>query len=279
MNQVARIFVVINLVLAAAFLMGAATFLKQSEDWKGKYDGLEVDMNAQLDDKAQQINDLDAEVRRLNDDKQRLSNEVATLQGTSSNLETQLQASNEAKSTAESAEQTAAATIARLTEQIGTLTAQGGDTTELIDKYRNDAADQLARAAAADDARAAAAADADSKGREIAALNRRIELLNSELSDTKAKLGTYVAAYPPPSRPAQPKIDGTVVRYDRDTDLVELSVGKNQGVQRGFTFDIIHGRDYVCTVRVDRVGDNTSVASIEVRVGRPQSGDRVTKLI
>lgn len=278
MNQVARVFVVINLVLAAAFLMGAATFLKQNEDWKGKHGQLQDDMQAQLDDKAQQINDLDAEIRRLNDDKTRLSNEVSTLEGTRSNLETQLQAANEAKQTADSAAQTASATNGRLTEQIGSVTAQMQDFSSLIERYRNEAADKLAEASAANEARAAAAADADQKGREIASLGRQIELLNGQLSDTQAKLASYVSVYPPPARPSQPKIEGTVVRFDRDTDLIELNIGKNQGVQRGFTFDITRGSNYVCTVRVDRVGDNTSVASIEIQVTRPQSGDRVTKL-
>ncbi len=47
MNQVARIFVVINLFLAAGFLMAAATFLKQNDHWMQKHGELKTQSDAE----------------------------------------------------------------------------------------------------------------------------------------------------------------------------------------------------------------------------------------
>ena len=55
MNTVAKILIVVNLILAAAFLMSASNFLGQQDLWKAKHEVDTADLQEQLELKQAQL--------------------------------------------------------------------------------------------------------------------------------------------------------------------------------------------------------------------------------
>ena len=78
----------------------------------------------------------------------------------------------------------------------------------------------------------------------------------------------------------EPRIDGSITRFDVGTNLVEVDKGIPDGVKLGHVFDIVRGDNFICAVVVDRVDEKRSVGHIEVHGtnGNPQPGDLATKL-
>ena len=53
-----------------------------------------------------------------------------------------------------------------------------------------------------------------------------------------------------------PSIPSRVLAVDKDVNLVMLSVGRNDGVKKGYQFSIYRGDKYVGKVRVEKVYDD-----------------------
>ncbi len=281
MNQVARVFVVINILLSAAFLMAAATFLHQSTNWKQIAADTET---AKMDsEKAlnHQIAQLDTDIKNLQDD---LNSRKAKVNSLNSDLSA---AKTEASNALEQKNQTerkftllqethnqAVSKLAALTDSVGGLEAR-------IETYRaaREAAQDKERDALAEQARIAAVRETLKKAK--AALENNVKDLQGRLNSTMTELLAYRGAYPPPNNKSQPVVNGQVIRFDAGTNMVQVNKGANDGVRLGHRFDIVHGSDFVCTVMIDYIDGSTSVGHIAVPSttgASPISGDKATKL-
>ncbi|HGY90062.1 MAG TPA: hypothetical protein ENK43_02690 [Planctomycetes bacterium] len=280
MNQVARVFVIINLLLSAGFLLAAATFLQQSTDWKAKEMTARNEMSNLEQEKAREISELNAEIQRLNQAKQMLTDKVSAKENEITDLKARRDALQEQKNGAERAAQQLRGDVTKLTGQVEELRGIYSQLHDLIERYRTRAEEAQKAAAQAQQKQAELAKLADERAGEIHNLKTTLESIQQTLSRTEAKLATYVAIYPPPAEAVQPKIDGFVVRFDGATQLVEINRGSKHGVKIGHVFDLVRGNSqYICTVRADRVGPDSCVCSIEIKTGRwPQAGDLATKL-
>ena len=280
MNQVARVFVVINLLLSAGFMMAAATFLKQNEDWKKQHETVseeKVQLTAQKD---QEISALDADIKALKEDVQRKDGVVAGLESDKSDLDTRLKAADEQKNQAQRNQQQVNSSCTTLTAKVGELTDSVKGLEALIERYRERAETESSRADDAEKARVDSETMKDQKIREINDLNNELAMLKKELLATSVELATYKTHYPPPALKDQPKIDGQITRFDQGTNLVQVNRGKSAGVALGHLFDIVRGDQFICAVIVDRVDDENAVGHIEVHGtnGQPRAGDTATKL-
>ena len=63
---------------------------------------------------------------------------------------------------------------------------------------------------------------------------------------------------------AMPDIDAEVVEVDNDLGFVILSAGSEQGVTKGFTFQIYRGKDYLGEVEVDSLWNKRCAAKIKL---------------
>ena len=76
---------------------------------------------------------------------------------------------------------------------------------------------------------------------------------------------------------APPDRNGTVLVVDRPSDLVEVSIGFDDGLRDGHLLDVTRSGRYVGRLRVRRTEPNRSVAEIltDYHQGSIQEGDRV----
>jgi len=281
MNQVARVFVVINLLLGAAFLAAAATFLKQSDDWKAKFNEGEVAHATVVDGKDAEIRAQRADIQRLSDDISKKSDHVSTLKSDKDSLQDQL---NKAVETAaerlkdkDSLSTKHGAALTRLDEISGHLSTLDG----LVDKYKDQAVKALEGEQGAIKDKVAAIADRESVRETVRQRDSAIKDLQGQLAERTAILTTYTNVYPPPGAAERKKINGQVLQYRAASNVVQINAGKDKGVIVGHEFDILRGSQFICTVKVDRVQDSTCVGHMtKVRAGNrtPRGGDQATTL-
>lgn len=281
MNQVARVFVVLNLLLAAGFLMAAATFLHQTQDWKSQYGEKDNELTAANEASAQQLAERDAEIKRLNDDLATQKGRVTELESQVADTKGRLQAADEQKNQAQRMQQQVVQTNAQNASTIGELKDRVGGLEALIDRYRTRSEEENNLRREAEVAKSEATEQLEAAKRNIDDLNGQMERLNKRLGDVNTELSNYKGAYPPPTLRNQPRVDGSVIRFDAGTNMVQVNKGRSSGIAQGHMFDIVRGDDYVGTVRITYIDDNTSVGHVEIpglKGLSPMAGDTATKL-
>ena len=280
MNSVARVFVVLNLILAAGFLLAAGTFLHQNENFKGQ-------LTSEKQKHSEVISTLTAEKQGIQDDLNRVQNDlnrtkgtVTTLESEKSSMTTRLEGEQRERRNVESTLKTLQDTHSATTTQIGELRNELKSLREQVDTYRNASLADRDRALEALSETAAAISARDDFEAQLNAITDQRGVLMKEFEALSQEHAKWVGAYPPPPAGDAPKIDGQVLRYDAATNLVEINRGSSNGIKIGHEYDVVRGAEFICTIRIDRVEDARSVGSIDVRMpGRqPRSGDRATKL-
>ena len=280
MNVVARVFVGLNLILAAGFLMAAGTFLHQQQVNKETLEERETELLADIEQKKNDLLARDTQITNLQNDFDRSKATITTLEGEKTNLTTKLEGEQREKRNVERSLQTLQGTHDALANQVGEMKGELGTLREQVDTYRNQSIEDRDRAREADVARAEAVTARDQVSALLAATKDGKGAVEKILAAANNELGRYKAVYPPPPTGDAPKIDGQVLRYDAATKLVEVNRGSSQGLRIGHEYDVVRGADFICTIRIDRVEDQRAVGSIKVPMpGRqPRSGDRATKL-
>ncbi len=262
MSTIGRIFTILNVFLAAAFLGFAATNLGAHQSWKKRHDDLDTKSKQELEQKNAQLNDANAK--------------LAT-------TESSLLSSDQRVTTAN-------AEITRLNGQLTDQTkrasdneAKLGELAKLLDTYNEkltemhtarEAADAKADAATeaqhqAEDAQAAALAaqgeaegQRDTANKTIADLERDLNTEKQTHQATQTKLASLVAktGVTLEEIESQPDVRGAVTNVSTPSEaggmvLVSINKGLTDGVKRGMTFEIWNGNTYKGTVRVDSVRD------------------------
>lgn len=281
MNQVARVFVVINLLLAASFLAAAATFLKQSDDWKGQYNQAETDHATALNAKDSEIKTQQEDLHRYKEDVSKLEKRVDSLKSDKTTLQTQLDSANgssaDSKRREEALQSTHDGAVARLNE----ITNHLGTIDGLVDKYKDEAVKAMSARDEAIKERMAAVASLENERDTVHQRDKDIVALKGQLNEKAAVLTTYTNVYPPPGATVRKKIDGQVLQYRAASNVVQINAGKSKGVVVGHEFDILRGSQFICTVKVDRVEDDSCVGHMtNIRSGSqtPRGGDQATTL-
>ncbi|MEE9394702.1 MAG: hypothetical protein V3W41_19595 [Planctomycetota bacterium] len=280
MNAVARIFVVINLLLAGGFLLAAATFLHQNTKWKEELAKVEATAEANKRDLNGQITNLQTELTGSRTDLNSAKQNVTAVENDKSNLETRLVAEERGKLSAERQLTQAGGNMSTLTNNFeglkGTLDTLKGQ----VDTYRQQSIDAMAAKAKAESVATEANVKADAMDAVNAKLKDNLMLASADNGKLSAMLKRYQELYPAPAAKAQPKVDGAVVRFDVGTQLVEINKGRSDGIAHGHEFDIVRGTTFIGTVRISRVEVGSSVGSVYIPSPghQPRAGDTATKL-
>lgn len=258
MTQVARVFVFLNLVLAAAFLAAAATFL-----------GLQKEYTQALEDKKQELEAFQAQAAS---EKEALDNTISDLrraQGTLTNEKTQVDADLRA---AQGEIADLKGQVSEKDNQIRTLGAGQQTLSTAVDALRGDknnlqgqvddanekARNAVARQTEAVDAKEAAEAEAANLRSRI----NDLEVANNEQSEKIADLENVIAVataagFSLEGALAMDPVSGQVLNYDAQTKLVQVNRGSAQGVQRGYTLDLTSNGRYLGRMKVDGMTANT----------------------
>jgi len=282
MSQVARVFVVLNLLISAGFLFAAATFLALNNDYKSQ---LEAEVEAHEkdnQDRDDQIKDRDNEVDRLKQQVSALTEQKGTLTGTVTAQETQIKSLNSDKSnlTSENARliQTNgehATSVQELQKANNDLRSQNDGLAKENRAKTKEAADAVAAKEAADKEIEQHKATIHEHEKTIAAQKEAGSQKDMMIAYAKSKGVDFEKIE------MMPPLSGHVVNADNNLKLVQINIGKTNGMVRGAVFDVVRGSSYIGRMRVDTVFDNQSAGLLTIVADGQMVmvGDRVTNTL
>ncbi|MFN0243431.1 MAG: hypothetical protein ACKVWV_11115 [Planctomycetota bacterium] len=261
MSSIGRILIIVNLVLAAAFVGWAANATSAYTGYKTKYD---AEVAARTGEKAQLTKDL--------------STARADAQAAQEKMNQSIAARDDAQNEAKRLKDDLDKETTRNRELNGNLEKIANTLTEIessksklqADKDRalqaQMEAEKLATTAAAAQMKAEEAqSEAESKLRSVESqiadleiaktrLDKEVSSLTTRLETLRDATGGTVAA----AMPAMPLIEARVLNVDTSVKpgLVAVNVGEAAGVQRGFTFEVYEGKTYKGQIRIEYVHPN-----------------------
>lgn len=282
MSSVGRIFLVLNLFLAAAFLGWSANVVSVGQDWKGKYEDKVTEAETAAQEAADEQARLAAMNQTLEREKADASEERDDLQGRVTGLENDLAQANTENAELRASIEGINSTLGDYNSTIASVSSDKDDAIERahsMERERDDAmeAQQAAELAQADAERRLETANLqiDDLRMELVAVNESLSQRTTELESLVAYTGTTLQDIL-----NVPKINGEVVtvKSEGGVELVALNVGASNDVKQGMAFEIYDGIDYKGRVRVRHLMDTKCAAEIIFSVDGETiaSGDKAT---
>jgi len=282
MSSIGKIFAILNVALAAAFLGWAVNLVESGNDYKGQLTAANTSHAEELASLNEELGSLREQLNQAKDQQRTHREEAARAKDRAGSAEAQLQQ-------AENAGAQLRGDISKLTD----INAGFKATIENLEKGKTDAlktasqsttqrddavrAQQQAERAMRDAQEAMAAAE-----RRIATLEADLVAVRSEAKSLDTQLQTLLAQTNTSLSDirAVPLIEGAVleVRTNVPPGLVALNVGSDNGVQRGMTFEIYGPNSYKGQVRVTSVLPDKCSAQVTLQnQGTSMArGDRAT---
>ena len=254
MSTVAKFFVVLNLLLAVAFLGAASTFLSYVDSYRKKLGDEEERHNATKGEMQRQKADYENRLTEAVNAKNASDNAKSTAEGARDRLATayagmkeQYDILNSAQQKAISALVVAQKTIQDATESNKTLTQEH---TKLLEAANaaNDAKNAAVKAQHALEGNLSNAQE------QIQDLQAKLTTTSEELRQVSFRLSGILASNPGLGEgAAQPAQEGKVLAVDNNANVVVISLGAEDGVKAGFRYTVSRGSSYVTTIEITDV--------------------------
>ncbi|MBI5431538.1 MAG: hypothetical protein HZA52_01775 [Planctomycetes bacterium] len=275
MSTIGKIFIILNALLAAAFLGYAVHSLGKTKQVMEDHKKVLAERDAKVADQDKQIADLSTRLNGEAGAKAEARAEAVNNKDLADRNQRDLDASKDEASKLKSQ-------LDKISESLGGFNTTNQDLIAAKDKAFTEARDaEKARDQAleekmaaetarrdAEDALAAANVEIEGLKTEVASAGQSIDDLNTKLSTVVAVTGVDIGKIA-----AQPQIDGAVmgISYDIKPGLLTLNVGSDAGVTAGMTFEIYRGSTYKGQARVQKVLNNMCSALIT----RPVAGQTI----
>lgn len=275
MSTIGKIFIILNALLAAAFLGYAVHSLGKSKEVMEGHKKVLAERDTKIAEQDKQIADLAARLNGETGAKDAARAEAANNKDLADRNQRDLEAAKDEASKLKSQ-------LDKISESLAGFNSTNQDLIAAKDKAVADARDaEKARDQALDEKMSAEKARRDAEDQlaaanveiedlktQVAAASKNIDDLNTQLSTVVAVTGVDISKIT-----SQPQIDGAVmgVSYDIKPGLVTLNVGSDAGVTAGMTFEIYRGDKYKGQVRVQKVLNNMCSALI----ARPVAGQTI----
>lgn len=280
MSPIGRIFIVLNLLLAAVFLGWAGNNVATSHQYKTKYEAevaahatTESEFETQVSDLRVQLDTKSAEADTARSERDDASRDRDRLTQENSNLQRQLSEANATNDKNAAAISDIQATLDTINTQKDEAVARAREAEIARDEALATAQEAGSRSEDLEARNAALQNDIKDLNGTIAGLNREVSSLDTQLATLVDVTGVSVADIA-----AQELINASVLQavYDIKPGLVALNVGSDSGVKRGYTFEIYDGAQYKGQVRVENVrADMCTALILRTEQGQTiQSGDK-----
>jgi len=275
MSPIGRIFVVLNLILAFAFLGWAGQALSTTENYKKDLETAKAAHAAEVSKKDEEISKLTVDLNGATEQQRQFHSERDQKTAEADGLRREL---DELKSRHDGLQASLKKIEATLGDYNSTITQLGQQKDAAVEKA-NDAQRERDSAVSEKDAAEMARRDAEEAQKNaetrIADLEKERGLLMEQISDldtrmakvvemTGANLGDIVAP---------PKIEGYVLEVNRDLKLVVINKGAKDLVKPGYSFSIYRGSQYKGQVRINSVQDGLASGIIEGEKSPITKGD------
>jgi hypothetical protein len=279
MSTVAKILVVLNLVLAAAFLASAAAFLGYQDHWSAKHATLEKDL-------ARVTAEKDAKIKEQGDQMGRLSRQATEAGEARSAAEAKSQALQAENALLAEAHKTATANLASATRSLEAAQVTIQANQQMINTLQDARQKATEQVQVANDAKDAAVRQANQTEVAKENLQREKDALVAENADLQKQLqsarfeNAALRSSPgaegvPTEQP--PTLSGRVMAADEAANVVVISLGEEDGVRVGFRYLVARGDQYVATLEVTKVEAKKSAAKSlkDLQKSAPRAGDTV----
>ena len=259
MSMFAKIMVVVNFILAVAFLAAAGTLLGAAEDYKGKYEAYK---SAATQEKVDLNNQITAAQNKMAEVQGRFNDADKAAKSAESQLK-QLQDSN---SQLQEANRQTRASLDKLAGAQTDLQSRLADLNKQLDAVRGDLSTSEAARKETDaknkaqaDEIARLTQDKETAEKSLAANEAAMKAINDQLDEKMTLLARYKTEKGSlTGAVAMKDVKGVVQAVDNKVDIYVISVGSKDNVQVGYEFTIYRGSEYVSTIVIDKVFPNYS---------------------
>ena len=285
MSAIGRIFIVLNLILSAAFLGWAAQAMGSADNYKEQLAQAVADQEAALAEKENELSALRVQKNDAQEEGRGFRDQRDQATAAKDGLESQLAEAKRANAAMQGELANIASTLGDYNDTIAQLTREKDAATQRAHEAENERDDATQSAQDAEMARRDAAEAKEAADVEIASLQEDSTRLDAKISELEATISTIVAVtgVDPSNVTVVPQLEASVLssRTDLDPGLVMLNKGKADGVKRGWTFHIYRGGRYKGQVRVEDVQDKfCSAVVVGLHQGEPiTTGDMATTVL
>lgn len=270
MSTIGKIFTVLNLILAAAFLGWAAHSLNVNQEWRTKYDKTVADTTKEKAALDAELKTTNAKLTAADKDLQAAKSERDSLKNDKDRLDASVLEANKKNTEMQASLDKISLTLQGIEEA---KTQLQGDKDKADKAQRDaDAARTAAEQAKADAEKMAneLKANLEKANNTIADREKSLEDLKKDRSSLEASLATLQANTHANLSDfvSMPEIQGGVLDVSMAVEpgIVAINVGENKGVKRGYTFEIYDGKTYKGQARVEYVHGDMSSAIITRKV-------------
>jgi prefoldin subunit 5 len=278
MSPIGRIFIVLNLLLSAAFLGWAANALNNTESYKEQLAQARTEHEAALAAKDKELSDLQVNLNGVTEQQRTFREERDGSRAEADRLKTQLDELKRSSDQMQANLTAIKATLGEYKASIDQLTSQKDAAVE-----RAHEAERARDAAVAEkDAAVLAQRDAEEATKNANLRIGDLEGQNQTLTSEVEKLNTRIEVFaretgvPLASFVSMPQIEARVLDVNKDLKLVILNKGKKDQVQVGYTFDVYSGSQYKGQIRIQDVQEGMSSGLILYEKNAIGRGDSAT---
>jgi uncharacterized protein YlxW (UPF0749 family) len=288
MGTFAKIFIVVNLVLAVVFLGAASALLGEAESWKAKY---ETDKSELLEDAnsnvKQALEDLRQKLKKATKERDDYEKDWNEEQKRADGLDRTIATQNTAYEGMAAKYNRVVEDFNVLSKTINDIKADNKAAWDENQKLRGQVDEALAAAAAAkqnsDELRDTLERE-QAKTKQLSADLASAEKKNVALSEEKAKLDDVLAMVKERIGAdalrelfVMKAVHGTVVGVDEELNIVLISVGTDDEVKIGYTFTVYRSGEYLGKLVIDKVGEDWASGHMDRGLTKefPQRGDEV----
>jgi hypothetical protein len=277
MTLVGKIFTMLIFVMSIVFMSFAVMVFATHKNWKEYVTNPTSGLQKQLELAKQAKTDADAQITQL---KENLRNEQAAraaalgvLIARAQRLEADLSAKQQELDTLSANHTTVAATAKQAQERLAVLEDEVNKLRTDLRKTEEDLDGQvLAVVKLTDDLNQAITLRDQEKEKNTQAV-QQIAKMKMVMDVNNLTVDSLVSHIPP-------KVEGVVLEVS-DKDLIEISIGKDDGLKEGHTLEVYRGNTYIGRIMIRRTAPDRAVGQIikELQRGQIKRGDRVsTKL-
>jgi septal ring factor EnvC (AmiA/AmiB activator) len=281
MSTIGKVLVFLNLILAAAFLASSIFLLDKHENWRRQYDtertAHEADNKKRDAEKDAVQKDLDASRNELS----RLSSNNAALESEKGQLNAQITQLTTFKDRTATDIQKVATTMENYRKNNEELQKSLDEARKSENAMRDER--NTAKKAQEDAENKLAASDENGKQLDASknSLMEQVKKLSDDMKRAENGLAVYAERTGIPVDQvmiAPPLIQGNVVAADMGTKIIQLNVGSDANVKRGYGFSIYRGGDYKGEAVIEDVQPKFATARITRWVAnrRIEVGDQAT---
>src|SRR5262245_49878112 len=274
MTLVGKIFTVLIFVMSIVFMSFSVMVFATHKNWKEYVTNPTSGLQKQLDLAKQAKTDADAQITQLKENLRLEQASRAAALGVmiarAQRLEADLSAKQQELDTLSANHTTVAATAKAAQERLAALEAEVAALRTDLRKTEEDLDGQvLAVVKLTDDLNQAIALRDQEEERNTQAV-RQIAQMKMVMDANNLNIDSLVSHIPP-------KVEGVVLEVS-DKDLVEISIGKDDGLKEGHSLEVYRGNTYIGRITIRRTAPDRAVGQIikELQRGQIKRGDRVS---